>query len=275
MKRRVQDDPEVQSCIGGPISGQELESFVSVICNALPGDVRMEPIAGSVIHMASDPITEDAIGKLAWRLAGNLHQLRKGVPALPWTHQPNFEWVPMQCVEVLPRRTRDNKPAAKVKFRVLAGSACPRLVTKQWTQRFMRYLSPSIGFSKPWGDHPFADIHEFTGLRMHGLLDPELSVGGPDFEKVKVTAGLRSYNQELINMRARSNGFECPAGYTHRCSTCPVGYDKCPAGAHPRTYTRAHCNRCEKDSWLDPRCLNIGVCVDCMNTRSISKREKL
>jgi hypothetical protein len=274
VKHRVQGDPEVQSCIGGPISGEELDGFVSVICNALPGDVRMGPVEESVIHLAGDPITEEVLSDMAWRLAGNLHLLRQGVPALPWTYQPELEWVPMQCVEVLPRRTLGNKLAAKVKFRVLAGSACPNLISKQWTQRFMRYLSTSIGFSKPWGDHPFVDIHEFTGLRMHGLLDPELSVGGPDFEKVKATSGLLSHNQELINMRRRLGGFKCPVGYSHRCFNCPVGYDKCPAGSHPRTYTKGFCQQCEKDSWVDPRCLSVGVCVDCMNIESISKKEK-
>jgi hypothetical protein len=272
-KRRVQGDPEVQSCVGGPISGAELEDFVSVICNALPGDVRMEPVEQSVICMTVDPITEESLSDLAWRLAGNLHLLRQGVPALPWTHQPELEWVPMQCVESLPRRTYRGKLAAKVKFRVLAGSACPKLIAKHWTQRFMRYLSTSIGFSKPWGDHAFSDIHEFVGLRMYGLLDPETSIGEPDFEKVKVTSPLHKYNRSLMRKRSRLGGFECPAAYTHRCFNCPVGYDRCEAGTHPKTYSKGFCQTCKRDAWMDPRCLDIGVCVDCMNVKSLFRKE--
>jgi len=273
VKRKIQADLEVQSCIGGPLSGSDLGEFAMVICNTLPGDIRVEPIEDSIICIAGEDITAEVISDLAWRLAGNLHTLRKGQGITPWTNQPKYEWAPMQCVEALPRRTRNHKLSAKVTFRVLAGSACPELITKHWTQRFMRYVSTNVGFSKPWGDYAFKDIHEFVGLRMYGLLSPDLSIGGPDFDKVKVTPSLHQYNRDIMKKRGRKDGFECPAKYTHPCFNCSVGYDQCSAATHPRTYSREFCQSCKKDAWMDPRCVHAGVCVDCMNVKSLSKKD--
>ena len=38
VKRKIQADLEVQSCIGGPLSGSDLGEFATVICNTLPGE---------------------------------------------------------------------------------------------------------------------------------------------------------------------------------------------------------------------------------------------
>ena len=108
---------------------------------------------------------------------------------------------------------------------------------------------------------------------MYGLLDPTLSKGSPNFDKVKVTNTFEQYNREIMRNRARLGGFQCPANYRHRCFNCPIGYDKCSVGTHPRTYIKHQCVSCDKLAWTDPKCSEQGTCVDCMNSKSLAKRK--
>jgi hypothetical protein len=103
---------------------------------------------------------------------------------------------------------------------------------------------------------------------MMGLFDPKLSTGSPAFWHMGCTGGLKTYNRKLLQMRGRQNGFVCPMGYLHDCSKCPIGYDQCPAGTHPRTYVWQLCKVCQEENWFDIK-QNKDMCVGCCTKENL------
>lgn len=264
LKAKIENDEELVSFIGDPLSGQELKEFSGHLVRLLPGRISREVIRDSLLDMAGKAVTEDLIKHVAWRLAGNLRLLRTGRPAKPWTRQTVPEWMPLQFVEARPRRSAKGHFGANFVLRVLAGTACPELITKFYTAKFCRFVATKIGFSKPWGSYPFKDIREFVGLRVYGLFTPRSSLHRPNFEQVHAVPSMISNNRVLLRWRTRANGcgFTCFKGYKTPCWQCEVGYDQCAAGVHPRTYTLRDCVACQNNNWHDPR-ESRELCVEC------------
>jgi hypothetical protein len=221
----------------------------------------------SLALLVGTEISRTTLGEFGWRLAGNEKLLRGGISVCKWRRQPFNEWVPIQVLDCQLRRTKFGKSGAAFRFLFLAGLPTSEQVTRFWTAKFCGFVAEKLGFSKPWGKTPFKKMAEFVGLRLVVLVESELpenrkKVRGPYFQKVDVTKAMIEDNRQLIRKRCRIN-FECPEEYTHPCHICPIGYDKCKCGVHPRTFVKVHCEECNELAWTDPNLLALRLCLKC------------
>lgn len=225
----------------------------------------------SLRGLSGQEFTSELMFDTAWRIAGNVEQLRNGVVVPPWNGQRELEWAPLQCLSARTAKNRWGETGSELTWRVLAGSACPLKLVKWWSAKTMRYLAPRLGFTKKYGKRPFQHPTQFAQLRMYALLAPELSSArSPGFLEVKLPGKFAEYNRKLIGGRYRL-GFACPHKYTHPCHVCSVGYDQCPVATHPKTHYMDFCAQCGQEAHFDPD-LSCEACIRC-TTREVLQGE--
>ena len=253
------------------------------IWNVLPKRINKGHITESLWHLAGNPITALELTTTCWRIAGNLNSLAAG-PVTPWAKQSRLEWVPVQINAVKAKRTQYNV-GYELRFRVLAGSPCPVIITKFWSSRFCAYIAKNIGFSRrPPPDRAdsvaraqYVDARELVTMRLEVLVDPKLCTGRvPGFEKLRCVKGLLNYNRRQIKFRDRlAEGFECRFGFpdTLPCRQCVKGFESCPAGCHRKDYVQRPCPICNvDDAWFDPESASR-CCVGCTYKTAMARQD--
>lgn len=269
MKERILDHVKVRDFIGQRVVGSRLDDFVRAVHFLLPKDLPFDVVYESLAHLAGQTLDEETIETNAWRLAGNIARLRLHYPVPPWNRQVVDEMVPVQILSarrwVSPRR----KPGAAFDFQVMAGTACPEVLTKFWTKGFCQLLSQRLGFSKPWGKYKFDDCYQFVNMRMYVKIETRLCKATPDFEAVwekddKIYPGsCLVWNKRILRARRRET-YRCPRGFSSdiACHVCIVGQDECRAAVHDATFVKRRCDQCDKDTWFDPE-QSAEICLDC------------
>lgn len=247
--------------------------------------------------LAGRELTSEAAEEFAWRVAGNLHRLRRGLPVPPWDGQVEPEWVPMEIVSVLKRRRvfKAKKPehAAKagedglvrqrgvrIVARVLAGLSAGVYYRRFWSNEYCELVKRALGFDR-WDRakysrvvsrrhaRPYSDPRQFFGMRLYGLVRPELCRPGELYcDPLKATAPGVAHNRALTSLRLRE-GYDCPLGYeldVVECHLCHAGVQSCKAACHPFDFVQGACPRCKNEPvWLDPEA-GQETCVDCDET---------
>lgn len=247
--------------VGTAPEGEEFERFVGDLYSLLPEGIKYEIVYESATYVLGRQLDKKLLYELAWRLAGNLNTLKQGKIVYPWSGQVEPEWMPVQILSANRTKTWAGEFGYLYKMRVLAGSACPIIFWKTWTTKACSYIARKIGFSAPWKNHPYRDGHELVSMRFLVEVDPELCRDRlPGFEKVHCVGALLNWNRNILQARAHVNP-PCPYDFSHFCYQCPVGYDQCMAGTHPKTYERKFCQFCNQETWHDPGA--VDVCVTC------------
>lgn len=272
IKRAIESDVTSLSLLGATMEPEDFAQLARRLHELLPPRIKRQVILDSLVHFAGERVTKPLLAEIGWRLAGNVPRLRRGLAVTPWRRQARDEWVPMQIVEQVPRKNRKGDLGAIISFRVLAGTSCMMLIEKFWSHRLCKFLSEKLGFSQPWGKYPFKKIAELVGLRLYGLIDAEHSLGAPVFDQVNVPTSVEKHNRKLMRFRQRE-GFTCPKKFQHPCHMCPIGYDQCRCGVHPRTFVKAKCGVCEKVTWMDPLHLEVETCVRCFVKRQLARKD--
>lgn len=266
LKKTIMSDPDLSLLVGVTFSQKRRKLFIGRLMQLLPKGVVKSAVETSVSALGDGVANEDELHRFVWMLAGNVNRLKRGQPVYPWQRYKADEWMPVQIVATYPKRDLRDVLGAEFVFRVLAGSACPMLVTKFWSIKFCRFLAPQLGFTRR-GAAQFAEPSQLVGLRAYAHFTKNKSGTGLYFDQV--LAGFSDHNRTLMKNRARVE-FECPENFIHPCHRCHVGYDKCPVGTHPKTFVNSYCSSCETDSWFDPSKPKITVCINCFikgNTR--------
>lgn len=271
---------------GYSYSGPAFEEFVNAVHTAIPKADR-KALYNSLVPLAGIDLLDKEIDELAWRLAGNVHNLSKGIAVPFWTRQLFPEWAPVQIISVkrylakvktVSGSAKTEKRACRVKLFILGGLAAGRTIERTWTDGYCQHLRTIFGFSrydrakysyddtKP--NYPLLNVLEFTRLRFLAYITPEKSINEPDFEKIECPGGCLSWNKKLMKKRQRQ-GHICPKQYPLAvipCYKCEQGYDKCSAACHPNTFLLRGCPACEVISYFDPA-NNDDVCVNCMEKK--------
>lgn len=245
--------------MGVPLSTKRRKLLINRLMELLPKGVSKQAVIDSVAVVGDIIRTEEELDNFLWLLAGNTGKLKLGKPAYPWRRHRSDEWMPLQIVSSYPRRDYKDALGCDFVFRVLAGSACPMLVSKFWTLKFCRFVATQFGFSRR-GTAQFEEPSQFVGLRLHAFFEAGGSGRHPFFQKVHVA--FADHNRWLLKSRARVD-FDCPNGFMHPCYKCHVGYDQCPVGTHPKTFVPKFCPSCETESLFDPSKPKVLMCVNC------------
>jgi hypothetical protein len=267
--------------IGNKFSGQDFLELVSRIKEVLPKEVPESAISDSIKNILGVELSEKLAEDLAWRLAGNLPRLKKGIPVPVWTRQLEEEWAPIRVESVWPKTLKSKKPGIKTRsgaiivFRFLAGFPAGKLVERFWSDVMVRHYRRTLGFSAfdanrySYGgangklNLPLHDIREIGRFRFVAKVLKETFRDQPTFDArdIRCPPAFVKWNQTIQKRRQRV-GFTCPYNLQIMCHHCPVGWEQCSAACHARNFVQVICSRCKKQSWSDPETME-GVCVDC------------
>lgn len=274
---RIAEDKDAQACVGQIAREPLFTQLVEAFRRHLPKSAPEETVRNSLFHLLGQTLSTRVLRREAWRLAANKWRLRQWRPVGPWTGHVTEEWAPVQVDSVVLTRQR-RKPAARLKLAVLAGVAATESLEKVWSTSLCAVISQRLGFSKPWGDYPFRDARQLTGMRFYIRLKPELCRNGLDFEEIwhhenGVIRPVSAYehNRQLLNLRKRSvSGYACPdqLPFSIECHRCYVGQDRCELAVHALTYIRRLCGSCQEVEWFDPA-VRGSRCIMCV-TKSLS-----
>ena len=258
--------------VGQPIS--DLDVFTRELQRTLPNGISFDTLFESVRNLAGVSLTRQSAVRLAWRLSGNLKLLKAGTAVPPWTTQFCDEWVPLQILRIERTRNSYNKVGYNASCRVLAGTPATMKIQHFWNVKATSAIACKIGFSQPWGKYPFKGGYSMVGLRILGLIEARRSRSQPSFFQVSCPASMLKWNRDnVLKLRCRADGLRCPNNYRHECTKCAIGYDRCPAGTHFRTYRIGTCSRCAtENSLFDPEDI-MPDCVECMRKERMKKRE--
>ncbi len=260
-------------------TGEKFESFVRDLYSCFPWSTRFDAFYASLLPHAGQCMTPAHIRNIAWRLAGNLKQLKAGQPVSPWLQQNKLEWVPIVLVRAVPARSGKGTLGYLYTYRVLAGSPAGKQFEIFWTVRFVKNMARSLGFRKRRkSPFIFTDGIELVQMKLYILLDPTMSRDTqPGAWHFMVTPSFLTANRRILKRRFRIT--PCPIDkplIEWPCHQCPIGYlpdnrkgakvpRGCYASCHPMTYADKTCPRCKSaDVAFDP--LGKGViCVECEN----------
>lgn len=258
------DDPNIIALLGEELTGEYYNVLAACIRDHVSKNIPLRVFADSLLELLGQELTAGALRKAAWRIAGNVKRLHKGEPAPVWRQQPQPEWMPVQCLSGnLYYPFKGGRASGLFRLRILAGRACPMIIQKRWSLRFLHKMARDLGFSRKQPQYRYHDFRELVNLRWYVLIDPQLNATTPAFDVVKCPGSLQTFNKQIIHMRARlPRGFVCPRGFKHPCYRCPVGYDQCPAGTHRSTYVPGNCAKCQERRWFDPD-VETELCVEC------------
>jgi len=245
---------------GTELCGEQLIAVADHAQQLLGPQVRSSVVYESLRPLAGVVLTEKTCDDRSWRLAGNQHRLRDGLVAPPWSTQNEDEWVLLQVLRGALSRNRRGDVGLRFDFRVLAGSPCPMVLTKFWSNAQCMFVAREVGFSRFQGKYTYSQGDQLVSLRLLGRLEAERSRERPFFHEVAASAGCLRWNRELLKLRFRY--IPCPNNWTHECHECVVGYESCDGATHPRNYEWRHCTHCNKENYFDPD-LSTVSCVDC------------
>lgn len=253
------------SFVGVELDTESVRDFTDEAHKYMPG-VPYQAMFHSCRVLGGQTLNTHELFDFCWLLAGNLARLRRGEAVYAWEYQAEPELMPAQVLSHRFTRTKFGKPAGEYTMRILAGSACPMVVTKLWTTKFVSYLARKVfGFSPPWGNYPYHTQAELVRLRLMVEVDQEFCYNGePGFGRVDCASGLITWNRKVMVMRDHAKT-PCPFEFTHNCVQCPIGYDRCKAAVHPKTYRLAVCRVCKEDTYHDPDDLT-GLCMKCVSS---------
>ncbi len=263
--------------------GPEFEAMVDLVHDQLPAKVFRTAVFDTLAPSAGELITEALADTLAWRIAGNVQQIARGIPALQWRVSNTPEWVPAQIMSAVKAKGFNNKTGYTLSFKVLAGRPSSVVITKFWSTKFCRYAARTLGFitrvpsetSRRLPTYLFHTPIELVTLRMEILITAEFCRNGePGFDKIACRGSLLEWNRNQMRLRDRIlPGYTCPHGHktTVPCYRCPIGYLNCQAGTHRQNYVFKPCPVChEKEAAFDPD-LSKEMCLRCVEAVAMTR----
>jgi len=256
----------------GPITlrARFLDELVSRVMRVLPANTSRDAVFESLRHLSGRELKHVDCVTTAWRLAGNVDRLRRGIPVAPWAAQAEREWIPLEFISGKPFRNQFGRIGTFFEFRAMAGTPCPMRIRAFWSPELCRAVSRRLGFSAPWHSYPYKNPLEFIRLRCIVAIDPTISRSEPCFRDIyeDPPQSFTTWNRRILRVRKRIE--PCPRRWTHPCHKCAVGYHECPAGVHRLTYQRRGCLKCGENAYFDDD-LSKEQCINCQIRFLLSK----
>jgi hypothetical protein len=248
---------------GLSLDGGDVNVFAADLAEQLPKSLQLPVLIDTARQMLGEVLTESFLRDFSWLVAGNLTNLKRGVPAIRWKYPGQAEWVPVQVRRVDPDPTTLKGKQHLVSLRVLAGAASSLIFTKRFADKALPVIARHLGFSRSYGDKPFLSPHQLTSLRFYVYLDPTLARDGrPSFYDIRCPSGCANFNSEILKLRCRTKGHPCPRNFVHDCHQCVVGFSNCLAGTHRLDYYQDNCVGCSSRTWFDPE-VSRDRCIVC------------
>lgn len=283
LKRKIQRNPAIIELLDEILTVDRLKDLHTVILAVLPGLDSVAVWQTLLVHI-KEPLSEQLLAMLAWRIAGNGHHLAAGDVVLPWSRLAADEWMAFQVIGADPVMLKKKsasgqwsskaQPHVRLKLKCLVGRFCPGEFHHVWSLPFAKFLAYRLGFDKPWNraKYHLVDVRQLFGLRFWGMAEAARSGDHPRYQHVEIPGAMRTSNRKLLKSRARdgSDSFQCPKNLPTSvgCHVCPAGIDECPVATHRETYLFGPCNACHRrdavfaGSYLNPCCVDCQVALE-------------
>lgn len=270
------------TAVGCRVDKEVITELVIGICHALPSDVSRKAVRESLLHLVGQILTPADLRTVAWRLAGNVDQLREARPVLPWDMTHELEWVPMQITDAKRwgiSTKRGPSYGVSFKLRALAGLPCPNLFEVFWSHRACAILAARLGFDlrDPDKTYGYANPFQMVGCKFYARFTPRPQNKFSPFDEVaraSESPTILTWNRRLTASRHPANR-KCPRNFptTQPCFRCSAGLESCPIALHSRDYVSRTCPRCSEKKWFDPGHPS-DVCIECSFRKNLPEREK-
>jgi hypothetical protein len=269
LRKKIYSDVFADRC-GSVVDSEALVEMTRSLLKITAGihrDAAYETLRVFLGERLLQPVAVD----MTWRIAGNMSKLIGGVAVRGWAGQTEVEWMPVQIISI--QQARPFKDVTnECQFKVLAGSACPTVVTRYLSRPALKYIARKVGFSSPWNSYPYHFVEELIGLRCVAKFTPELVRNGhPGFREIACPSSIMKWNRDTyLAVRCRKKK-ECPQKFTHPCAHCAFGLDRCQYAVHPKTYELGLCPECNNaDAVFDPASRS-SVCVKCTTAQRLRR----
>lgn len=264
--RKLVRSSVVRGLLGKSLNNNRLAKLVAAVVAELEPTPNHGAVYDSACYLLGETATAPVLQAFLKRMSANHLSLAAGKAVRPWSRQQADEWVCAQVVEAKTIKLEHRGLRVVLSVKALTGTVVGQQMTVYWSIKQLRYFANQLGFSrKEKVNRFFFDARELVGFYLQVQVSSSLSVDKPTFKEIRITAADLKENVDLIESRKRSvdSGFVCPENYpvTHPCFRCPVGYDQCEIGTHPRTYVIVNCKVCDKKQYADPQAKS--VCVNC------------
>ena len=238
--------------------------LTDIVIKLLPKGCKYDVIYKSIISFVGHNMTIDQLKQWCWTLAGNVKLLRQGKSPYPAKIPSDPVSVVIQFTASKKLTSQTGEVGVKYRAKILVGPGCSTDIEFKWSERLVRYFAShpkGLGFSPP-SKKGRVYQHSSTLVGMRCVVDLfNGSDGKLHVTKPRCTGSLRKYNQNLTEMRWRSN-FNCPFNYSHPCHNCYRGQESCPASCKPKDLESKYCYLCKQNSMFDPAWLTL-VCMKC------------
>jgi hypothetical protein len=212
-------------------------------------------ICKSLLYLVGRKIDQTECRSLAFRFAGNKHNLKKGNAVQEWACQTFDEWVCAQITEVTMSYNKMFKKHLIVPvYLIISGTPAGKYFSRSFPRKFLPIFASNFGFGRKgkWDITP----EEITNLRVRLLL-----LQGPkfNFEDYKVLD--KEHNKKILELRKSP----CPNRFKCKCINCHVGLNECQAAIRPVTLIEKKCTNGHMGPF-DPR-FNTSICIDCIKKK--------
>ena len=242
----------------------DLLALCEQIRRLLGKDIRSDVLLETLRPVAGIEFHADMAWSIAWRLAGNVERLRRGLVPGPWTVQREREATVWQVLRAEPRLNYRHQPSHEFTLVSLIGTMCGMEVQVTLTHAAAKYIAVRSGFSKRIREtsrFPFSNPLQLVGLRLLGDVVPG-DRRCPAPAEYREAASISKWNRDNV-LTVRMRHTPCPRGFRHPCHLCAVGYRQCKHAVHPETYYVASCAGCGQNEALFDPAQRSAKCVEC------------
>ena len=259
------------------LSLADVKNIAQLVKELVSDNLVEDVLVESMRHLLGKQLQKAGARALSWRITGNVDRLRQQHAVPLWHGQRLREWVPVQIISGHKKFNAKKRLVVDYTFRIIGGTAAGLSTKKTWSIKFCRFIARDFGFSKSGGTRrfrkfPYSSPEQLVGLRLHVLLDPEVSGKEPGFRDIRHTTTTKSFNSEMLGLRFRTNKqFKCLVELPETkmpCHKCYVGFSKCIAGTHKSDWVVGRCNHCNRDEvFFDPE-RSSDRCISCVMNES-------
>lgn len=206
-------------------------------------------------------ITDEELRQAAWQIAGNASSFAAGnsLARVTINSLSAVGWTPVELLRLWPLR-RGKHLLCEIKVVALAGAAAGMEIDTYWSQKFIPVVALHVGFTPRYKKRPLQDPAELVGLWFYTKFKPNPAGDGVTIEGLECPSVCLQHNREIIDIRRRLQ--PCPNRFTHACSRCAAGRDRCIAATHRVSYRLDVCSICKNRGPIDDECSST-TCIHC------------